>query len=280
MTVRTIAHISDLHFGRHSPVIVEALVACLKISAPDLVVVSGDLTQRARQAEFAEARAFLERLPFPLLVIPGNHDIPLYDTLARWFRPFAKYRRFIAAAGLGEALFVDKEIAALGVNTVRRLTGKNGRVSLGQVAELGRAFREAAPSLFKILVSHHPLGFPDDMAPSDLVGHAKFAWQAMSAAGVQLILSGHYHRSGSGGIDAEKADGGRILVVHAGTAVSSRTRHGDGNSFNLIHIDLPVLTVKVMAYGERGAFIERSIATYRLEDGRWRDQRSAAPSKP
>jgi 3',5'-cyclic AMP phosphodiesterase CpdA len=267
--VRTVAHISDLHFGRHSGAIVEALLTCLGEMKPDLVAVSGDLTQRAQLSEFAEAKAFLDRTPFPLLVIPGNHDIPLYDALARLLRPFARYNSFMSSAGISEAFFADEEIAVLGLNTVRRSTWKNGRVSLAQVAEISRFFGKVDRSLFKVVVTHHPLELPRGLAPVDLAGRARLALQAVAAAGVHLLLSGHYHRAASGGTDAEVAGGGHLLVVHAGTAVSRRTRGTDGDSFNLIHIDPPRLTVSVMVHVENSGFRERAVAIYRLEKDRW-----------
>src|SRR4029079_2699122 len=245
--MRTIAHVSDLHFGTHSDAVVEALLACLAKTKPDLIAVSGDLTQRARRAEFTQAQAFLKRLPSPFIVIPGNHDIPLYDALSRILDPFAKYESFIGPDGLAEAFYGDDEIAVLGLNTVRRLTGKNGRVSYRQMAEIVRKFGSIDRSLFRVLVTHHPLGLPTGSNSIALAGRSSLALAAVAEAGVHLLLSGHYHVATAGGIDAERAAGGSILVVHAGTALSSRTR-GEANSFNIIRVSLPDLDVRVFHY--------------------------------
>src|SRR5437763_2204567 len=132
--MRTIAHISDVHFATENPAVVEGLLSDLKTIGPHLVAVSGDLTQRALRSEFAAARAFLERIPFPHVIVPGNHDIPLYDVGRRFLRPLHRYRRFITA-DLSPS-YHDDEIAAVGVNTARSATWKNGRISLAQISAL------------------------------------------------------------------------------------------------------------------------------------------------
>ena len=99
---------------------------------PDLVVVSGDLTQRARIEQFKEARRFLDSLPSPQIVVPGNHDVPLYDVLSRFARPLARYRRYITEDL--EPFYADDEIAVLGLNTARSLTIKGGRINEAQFA--------------------------------------------------------------------------------------------------------------------------------------------------
>src|SRR3954470_23952955 len=119
--MRTLAHISDLHFGRHDPRKVEALLESLDKNRPDVVAISGDLTQRARSSEFAEARRFLDRIRRPVVIVPGNHDVPLYAVHRRFFQPFAKYSRFVAGSGAADSYFADSGLAVLGLNTARRL---------------------------------------------------------------------------------------------------------------------------------------------------------------
>ena len=118
--MRTIAHLSDLHFGRHEIHVEEALHASLVAAQPDLVAISGDFTQRALRSQFAAARRFLDRLSMPKLVVPGNHDVPVYDVFGRLFRPLDEYHRVVAPAGLPGARLVDEEIAILGLSTPRR----------------------------------------------------------------------------------------------------------------------------------------------------------------
>jgi len=151
---------------------------------------------------------------------------------------------------------------------VRRLTGKNGRVSPGQAAEIGRVFAAAPAEAFRILVTHHPIGVPGGAAPLDLAFRSSQALTAVAAAGVHLLLSGHHHRAVSGGIDATLAAGRSMLICFAGTAISTRTRAGHGNSFNLIRIDPPWIEITVMAFVE-GQFHAAAGAAYSLDGGIW-----------
>src|SRR5438128_266924 len=129
--MKKIVHLSDLHFGRVDAALVEPLVRAVAGAAPDLIVVSGDLTQRARSSQFREARAFLGRLPRPQVVVPGNHDVPLYDVVERFRRPLEKFRRHITDDL--EPFYEDDEMVVAGVNTARSLTRKYGRVNSRQV---------------------------------------------------------------------------------------------------------------------------------------------------
>src|ERR1700704_802293 len=130
--MRTLVHLSDLHFGRVDEQLIGPLIAAVTEANPDLVAVSGDLTQRARSHQFREARAFLDSLPKPQIVVPGNHDVPLHNVLTRFLQPLHKYRRYITDDL--QPFYHDKEIAVLGVSTARSLTIKGGRISAEQVA--------------------------------------------------------------------------------------------------------------------------------------------------
>src|SRR5215217_6665797 len=134
--MRTLVHLSDLHFGRIDEATLEPLAALIERIAPDVLVVSGDLTQRARKTQFEEARAYLERLPKPQIVVPGNHDVPLYRVWERFFNPLGKYRRHFSADL--EPSFIDDEIAVIGINTARSLAFKNGRINEQQVESIRR----------------------------------------------------------------------------------------------------------------------------------------------
>lgn len=246
--MRRIAHISDLHFGRHDPRKVEALLKSLTENHPDLIAVSGDLTQRARNAEFVQARHFLERIAGPILVVPGNHDVPLYNLHKRFFKPFAKFNRHIAPAGVDDGVYADEEMVVLGLNTARRFTWKNGRVSFDQMAHIRRTFSHAPAGAWKVVVTHHPIASAHGEARVELAGRAILALRELVDVGVHLLLSGHHHRAVSGEAHAELLLGGSVLVVHAGTAVSTRTRGHDGNSYSLIGLEPGSVTVKVMAW--------------------------------
>ncbi|MET0531091.1 MAG: metallophosphoesterase [Microvirga sp.] len=267
--MRTIAQISDLHFGRHSGAVAEDLLASLAQEHPDLVVLSGDFTQRARHAEFSEARRFLERIPQPKLVIPGNHDVPLYNLFGRFMMPFAKYQHYVTPMGLPADLFIDEELAVLGLNTARRFTGKNGRVSLEQIARIARVFSELPRETFKVLVTHHPLAAPDGQNELDLAGRSRRALATIAQAGVHLLLSGHHHQALSGHIGPETGYKGSILIVYAGTAISLRTRGAEGNTYSLIRIAGERLAVRVMEWTASG-FSESRTVLYQFDEDRWR----------
>ncbi|MBV9686902.1 MAG: metallophosphoesterase, partial [Alphaproteobacteria bacterium] len=136
--MRTVAHLSDLHFGRHDETVAERLMADISEVQPDLVVVTGDLTQRARHRQFAAARAFLEKFSMPIIVVPGNHDVPLYDVLERFIGRLARYRRYICTEL--QPFYADDEIALLGLNTARSATFTDGRISYKQAAALKAVF--------------------------------------------------------------------------------------------------------------------------------------------
>src|SRR5712691_1108461 len=156
--MRALAHISDLYFGRHDAAISEGLLADLAAERPDLVAVSGDLTQRARRAEFAAARAFLDQLEAPVIAVPGNHDVALYNPLRRAFRPLERFRHYISP--LHNPFFGDAELAVLGINTARAAAFSNGRISHRQMDEIRSLFGQVTGEPFRALVTHHPLMAP------------------------------------------------------------------------------------------------------------------------
>ncbi|MYN10933.1 metallophosphoesterase family protein [Pseudoduganella aquatica] len=240
--MRTVVHLSDLHFGRVDEALLAPLRARVEGLKPDVVVVSGDLTQRARSAQFKAARAWLDTLPTPQIVVPGNHDIPLYNVAARFFSPLVKYRRHITANLAPE--YVDDEIAVLGMNTARSLTFKDGRVNREQVARLRERFSAMPEGLTHIVVTHHPFDLPDSFDKDDLVDRAPMAMEAFARCGVDLLLAGHLHASHAGNsAQRYKIAGYAALVVQAGTATSTRKR-GEENSFNAIGVEAGQLTVE------------------------------------
>jgi 3',5'-cyclic AMP phosphodiesterase CpdA len=243
--VRTIAHISDLHFGREDARVADALLDDLEGHAPSLVAVSGDLTQRARIVEFQAARAFLDRLPAPWLVVPGNHDVPLYDVVRRFARPLHRYQAFITPDL--SPVYRDAEIAILGVNTARSLTFKHGRISESQVTNLRRQLAPA-DDVLKVVVTHHQFIPPPGSKARRVVGRAGLALGALEACGVDLLLAGHLHRGYTGDVRSHHPLVRRsIVVVQAGTAISLRGR-GEPNSYNFLTVERDRIEVVVRAW--------------------------------
>jgi 3',5'-cyclic AMP phosphodiesterase CpdA len=228
--------------------------------------VSGDLTQRARRSEFEAARAFLERVQATPLVVPGNHDIPLFDLVRRFAAPLRRYRRLISPDT--DPFVVSERFAALGVNTARSNVWKNGRISRGQIEAIRSRLCPLPSRVFKLLVSHHPfLPPPDDPSPP-LVGRGLEALRAAEACGVDLILSGHLHRGFTGDIRAHHVAIRRsILVAQAGTA-TSRRRRGQPNAYNLIRYDAPRLEFTELAW-DGGVFAPDRRAAYQKVGTDW-----------
>jgi 3',5'-cyclic AMP phosphodiesterase CpdA len=268
---RTIVHLSDLHFGRVDPAIPPALLSAA-VAAPDLVVVSGDLTQRARIAEFRAAAHFLAALPAPVLAIPGNHDVPLYNVLRRWLSPLDRYRRLITKDLA--PFFEDSEIAALGINTARALTFKDGRINRRQMEAAVRRFAQCGKDVTRIVVTHHTFDTPDQapgaVAPHKVVGRADMAMAAFLLADVDIILSGHLHVSGIGETTTRYPLPGRAaLLIRAGTATSTR-RRGEVNAFNVIRIARPEIAVECMVWRpEEGRFALASTERFRRTEVGW-----------
>lgn len=262
------AQISDLHFGRHSNVVMESLLTSLAEARPDLVIISGDLTQRARSSQFIEARQFLDRIGGPKLVVPGNHDLPLYNLAQRMLRPLDNYRRFIAPVDQPGGFYSDGGLAVLGLDTTRRLSRKNGRASIAQIEMMKERFASAAPGAFKSVVAHHPFATASHEAV-ELAGRSNLAMQAFAASGVQLLMSGHHHIAGSGAwIDASAQ--GSVLVVHAGTAFSTRVRGGGGNTYNLVRVAPDRVAVSILEWRGGSGFQILKESEYAFDGAVWR----------
>lgn len=246
--MRTIVHLSDLHFNRVDEALLTPLRDCLHSLSPHLVVVSGDLTQRARSAEFSAARDYLNSLPGPQLIVPGNHDVPLYNIFARFLQPFKKYARYINPDF--NPVFVDDEIAVVGLNSARSLVIKDGRINRDQVEHVREHFRGLSATHLKIVVTHHPFELPPafptgkKLNKDEIINRATKAMKTFAELGTDILLSGHLHMSNVTDTDARYPNPDfAALVVQAGTATSTRAR-GEANSFNVLQLSTNEIRVQ------------------------------------
>ncbi|HOE73260.1 MAG: metallophosphoesterase [Bacteriovoracaceae bacterium] len=257
--MRSVLHLSDLHFGRVDRSSLKPLLRAAWEIGPDLVAVSGDLTQRARRSEFREARSFLSSLPLPQIVVPGNHDIPLYNPVLRFLMPLKRYKRFIS--GDIAPMYVDEEVAALGVNTTRSLVAKGGRINITQVESICRHFSRLERGQTRIIVTHHPFDLPEGYSTVNLVGRSRMAMEKFARCGIDLFLSGHLHITHTGNTARYMIPGFSALVVQAGTVTSTRGR-GELNSFNLIRIDPPGIEVETHTWRPGALAFARSRSSH------------------
>jgi 3',5'-cyclic AMP phosphodiesterase CpdA len=236
-------HISDLHFGRHFvPEVGEALLGEAHRLCPDVIVISGDLTQRAKEVEYAEARDFLGRLPAGTaqIVVPGNHDVPLYRVWERLTSPFGLYDRYISPER--NLVWRDDRAVVVGLDsTAPHRAVKNGRISRDQLEFCERALKDVAPQRFRVVVFHHHLVPPPTFVPARPMPKAKRLLETLTQLQVDLVLSGHLHRAYTGnsldvygGKDREHG----IIVAQCGTSTSrrGRWREREKNSFNWVQL--------------------------------------------
>ncbi|MGB5832135.1 MAG: metallophosphoesterase [Thiohalocapsa sp.] len=257
-----IAHLSDLHFGREQPLLVAALAQQLHALNPDLVAISGDLTQRARHHELSAAADFLERLPQPVLVVPGNHDIP--GVTPRRFRdPWRGWHRHFSE-GL-EPTVEQNDYIALGANSVRTwgpyLDWSRGRLRPAQIQRLAARLQRAPQDRLRILVAHHPFLLTPAATSRGLVAGGEPALKCLARAGLDLALGGHVHLGYAGIVRG-------VLVVHAATGVSNRLV-GEDNGFNLIEGHREALRVAHWRWQGR-EFHEHSQHRFRRDANGWR----------
>jgi 3',5'-cyclic AMP phosphodiesterase CpdA len=242
MPALTLLHISDLHFGPpYVPAVGEALARIAPTLTPDCLIISGDLTQRATHQQFTAARDFLARLPQPQVVVPGNHDVPLYRIIERFLRPFDLYRQYINPDLDGIYRLNGAIVVALNSTAPRRAI-TNGRIQRWQLEMAGRALAEAPPDLLRIVVAHHHFAPAPDYEQDQVLPKARRALEYFLDVGVDLILGGHLHRAYIGNsLDVyagHRPDRG-IIIVQSGTTTSrrGRAREAEKNSFNLLRLE-------------------------------------------
>jgi 3',5'-cyclic AMP phosphodiesterase CpdA len=237
-----IAHISDIHFGRDIPSVITGLVADVQNENPDLTIISGDFTQRARAQEFLHARHLIESLPAPVMTIPGNHDLPLFNVFSRFLLPRRNYKRFISTEL--ETEWVSEDCGVIAVDSTKEYLGINGELTDAQIHRTCERLAELGPDRVKIVVTHHPYAAPATFNQKMLIGRAKRAMKRFGACGADVFLAGHLHISYAGFSGERYPHVGRnMLMIMCGTSASDRGR-GEPNSYNLLEIDKGTVTLK------------------------------------
>lgn len=266
----TVLHGSDLHFGKpHRPSVAAAFSEMARRVAPDVIVFAGDFTQRAKVPEYEQARAYLRGFQdVPVVVTPGNHDVPLYRIHERLFAPFRNYRAFISqdldtATRIGGAVLVALNSADPHRGIV------NGRIEDRQLRFLARIFQETSGADLRIVVTHHALAPPTDGGSDAVIPRNGTLLDRFRELGVDLILSGHLHRgfvTSSSAVRPEHLDRGDITIVHSGTATSRRGRAAEKgeNSVNVLKIDTENIEVIPHWFqGDGSGFVAREALSVR-----------------
>ena len=230
--MRRVVQISDPHFGTIRPELVDPMIETVNGLSPDLVILSGDLTQRAKDGEYAQAMTMLSRVEAPVLVVPGNHDTPLYNLWLRFVHPWRRYNRWV-----GEEMFPtfqDERMLVMGVNTVNRFAWRSGKLTPATLDRMCKRLEAVPDDLLKIVVVHHPLAQqPKDGRRRTRGGKA--AVKALCERGVDLVLSGHMHMWRVQRFQ-EREGQYSALQIQAGTVLSNRLR-GERNDFALLSFD-------------------------------------------
>jgi len=262
-------HLSDLHFGSHDDRLVAAVEERIHDEKPDLVIISGDFTQRARTAQFKQACAFLTRLRdggHEVLGVPGNHDVPLYDVLRRFLSPLTRYRKYIDG---NLCPFHQLPTAAvLGINTARSLTFKHGKINDEQIQFITDTFSKVDATIPRILVTHHPVfALPTGDGVGEPVKNQQEVLRMMSEIGIDLLLAGHNHRASHQDSADFVTKSTGALVIQAGTATSTRVR-GEHQSFNRIVVNGENVEVTLVGWHDT-EFRDGDPARFTRKDGRW-----------
>lgn len=266
--MRLVAHLSDPHFGTEDPAIAAALadeLAGRTADPPSLVLVSGDLTQRAKEEQFKAARVFFDALPAPCLVIPGNHDVPLYDLWDRFVHPLERYRRYVSDELM--PTYADDELAVVGLTTAHGFTFKDGKVTIEQ-ALAAASFLAGQGERFKIVLAHHPFVVPAGRPKRERVDGADLVTPILRDAGAEVVLSGHLHVAYASDTAGFRDPTRELIAIHAGTCMSTR-RRGEPNGYNRLLLDGDTLTIQQRTWGGR-QFVDGPQKTYRRVEGEWR----------
>lgn len=269
-----LVHLTDLHFGAHRPELVAPLVAAVRAQKPALILVSGDLSHRARGGQFRAARAFLDRLGAPYLTVPGNHDVPLFNLIARALWPFRSYRR-TACADLAPDLVLGR-LRVFSANTADPAQWRGGLLRATDLERIRRGLAQSPAGAFNLLMCHHPLREPPGFDRGETRG-AAVALPVLAREGLHLVVSGHLHHWAPGlGISGDQ--GQPILMVQSGTALCGRQgEHDHGFAVIDLAVDQARITPWIVAPDSR-VFGARPGRAFRRADGIWYEQAGFSPS--
>jgi 3',5'-cyclic AMP phosphodiesterase CpdA len=266
-----LAHLSDLHFGKHDTVVSATLARELEAQSPDLVVVSGDFTQTGSEAEFRAAREFLDTFSAPVFAVPGNHDVPQRDMWRRFLNPYGHYKKYISSEL--EPFTEIGGVALVGLKTPHRATAglnwQQGAFGRRQLDAVGKRFEAAPAGAIRVVVAHHPLLEPEGELKGSMppVRRADLALATFAGLGVRLVLSGHFHLSyvrkhahlgevaQGEPTGARKSAAAPILVAQASSTISTRLR-GHPNAYNLIDFEGDDIEIAVREWRD-GAWMTR-----------------------
>ena len=271
MTV--LVHLSDTHFGTERPELVRAVEKAILAIKPDIVTISGDITQRALVSQFQAAKSFLDALPADLkFVIPGNHDIPLYNVPLRLVDPYSHYN---AVFGLREGIWCHDNIGIIGYDATSRWRHTRGSLlEADLIAHIKHARSQLKPGALLVACAHQPLvvGLPNDQ--ENILVNSNAIAQIFAQNGVDLVLSGHVHWPLiSTTEDAFPTLARSFVLSGAGTAISHRTRPGAPNSFNVIRITAdptPAIEITLMEHNaEQQQFEKRVVKRFGQTDRGW-----------
>lgn len=226
-----ILHLSDLHFGTEDADVMQALLRLGNQLKPTLYLLSGDITQRARRSQFAAAGAFVKQLGAPLLAVPGNHDLPLFNLPVRLLNPYGNYRRVFGNEL--EPSLETPELLVIGVNTTRPRRHKDGEVSPAQISLVAQKLQQAPAEQLRLVMLHHPVRAIEESDVSNLLIGREQAVPAWVDAGMDLLLAGHIHLPYQVPLQSSTAER-RAWAIQAGTGISHRVRGAIPNSVNLI----------------------------------------------
>jgi 3',5'-cyclic AMP phosphodiesterase CpdA len=263
--MRQILQVSDVHFGPpHRPEVSRGVLELVAERRPDLVVVAGDLTQRAKPGQFREARRWVDAMAAPALAVPGNHDVPMYRFWERLFVPFGAYRKNYDADL--EPAFEDEEVFVLGINSAHNWTIKDGRVSPRRIREVEKRLAAVVPGKARIAVVHHELIPAPRFGSQKVLSNGERLVAALDRAGVRLVLSGHLHQAYCGLAETYYPGlGGDLVVAHSGTTTSSRGRGCERgrNTGHWIELDGGAVRVRRLEWdAAAGRFTERGVQEF------------------